>query len=130
AARCLVPDGLFLLHTIGGNRSATTTDPWIHRYIFPNGQLPSLRQLTAGCEGLFVVEDLHNFGVHYDRTLMAWHDNFERAWPELKSRYDETFHRMWKYYLLQSAGAFRARDVQLWQLVLSIDGLAGGYERP
>ena len=130
ASRCLKPDGLFLLHTIGGNFTATTTDPWINRYIFPNGQLPSVRQLGEASEGLFVVEDIHNFGVHYDKTLMAWFENFECAWPELKTRYDDTFFRMWKYYLLQSAGAFRARDVQLWQVVFSGRGAVSGYDRP
>ncbi len=129
AVRCLAADGLFLLHTIGGNRSSRTTDPWIHRYIFPNGQLPSLPQLSRACEGRFIVEDLHNFGTHYDRTLLAWHDNFTRAWPELAARYDDTFYRMWTYYLLQSAGAFRARDIQLWQVVLSPQGQLRGYRR-
>ncbi len=128
--RCLQPEGLFLLHTIGRPRTVRSADPWIHRYIFPNGHLPSLAQLTEACEGRFVVEDVHNFGADYDRTLMAWFENFERAWPALAERYDETFYRMWKYYLLSCAGAFRARDVQLWQLVLSPTGVEGGYRRP
>ncbi|WP_405235911.1 cyclopropane fatty acyl phospholipid synthase [Lentisalinibacter orientalis] len=130
ARRCLKPGGLFLLHTIGRPRTTRSADPWINRYIFPNGHLPSLRQLTAACEGRFVVEDVHNFGADYDRTLMAWFANFDAAWPALRERYDETFYRMWKYYLLSCAGAFRARDIQLWQLVLSPRGLEGGYRRP
>ena len=104
--RCLKADGLLLLHTIGGNLSTRVTDPWIERYIFPNGHLPSIRQLSGACEGLFVVEDLHNFGSDYDRTLMAWFRNFEQAWPTLSESYDETFYRMWKYYLLSCAGRF------------------------
>jgi cyclopropane-fatty-acyl-phospholipid synthase len=130
ARRCLEPGGLFLLHTIGRPKTVRSADPWIHRYIFPNGHLPSLAQLTDACEGRFVVEDVHNFGADYDRTLLAWFENFDRAWPALCSRYDGTFYRMWKYYLLSCAGAFRARDVQLWQLVLSPEGVEGGYRRP
>jgi cyclopropane-fatty-acyl-phospholipid synthase len=125
--RHLEDGGLFLLHTIGGNRSVRSTDPWIERYVFPHSMLPSIRQIGHATEGLFVVEDWHNFGAHYDRTLMAWHERFERAWPSLRARYGERFRRMWRYYLLQSAGLFRARGAQLWQLVLSKDGVPGGY---
>ncbi len=129
AHRCLADDGLFLLHTIGKNRRKSTTDPWIDRYIFPNGELPSIGQIGDACDNLFVVEDLHNFGADYDHTLMAWHANFERAWSRFQERLGERFHRMWRYYLLTCAGAFRARDLQLWQWVLSKDGVAGGYHR-
>jgi cyclopropane-fatty-acyl-phospholipid synthase len=111
--------GLGLLHTIGGNESATATDPWVDKYIFPNGLIPSVEQLGAAMENLWVVEDWHNFGPDYDRTLVAWWNNFDRAWPSLCARYGERFYRMWKYYLLGSAGSFRARKLQLWQIVLS-----------
>ncbi len=124
----LTEEGLFLLHTIGGNRSVKTTDPWIHRYIFPNGMLPSVKQIATAAEELFVMEDWHNFGAHYDTTLMHWHENFENAWPELAEEYDERFHRMWRYYLLSSAAGFRARKNQLWQIVLSPNGVPGGHE--
>lgn len=129
AARCLSEDGLLLLHTIGRNDSAVQADRWITTYIFPNGMLPSARQIAAACEGLFVLEDWHSFGPHYDRTLMAWHQNFQQAWSRLQDRYDERFRRMWSYYLLSCAGAFRARSIQLWQIVLSPKGLEGGYRR-
>ena len=125
--RCLSEDGLFLLHSIGSNRSTIHTDPWIDRHIFPNGSLPSAQQIGKAIEGLFVLEDWHSFGADYDRTLMAWHHNFEAAWPELSSDFDERFHRMWRYYLLTCAGSFRARKNQLWQLVLSRNGVPGGY---
>ncbi len=72
ARELLRPNGLFLLHTIGNNRSSVATDPWIDKYIFPNGQLPALSQITKASEGLFVIEDFHSFGVYYDRTLQAW----------------------------------------------------------
>ncbi|OOC50691.1 cyclopropane fatty acyl phospholipid synthase [Thioalkalivibrio versutus] len=117
----LKPAGLMLLHTIGGNVSCVRTDRWIAKYIFPGGVIPSEAQLTRAKEGLFVLEDWHNFGPDYDRTLMAWDDNFVAAWPELKRSegLDERFYRMWRYYLLSCAGAFRARHLNLWQLVLS-----------
>src|SRR5262249_31476580 len=121
--RCLAMDGLFLLHTIGGPRSFRATDPWIGTYIFPDSLLPSAAQITRASEGLFVVEDWHNFGADYDRTLQAWARNFEQAWPSLRSRFDERFHRTWRYYLLTSAGTFRARRSHLWQIVLTQRGL-------
>lgn len=127
--RVLEPGGLFLLHTIGNDVSTRTTDPWIDRYIFPGGHLPSMQQLAAAAEGRFVIEDVHNFGADYDPTLVAWFENFDAAWPRLSQHYDATFYRMWKYYLLSCAGAFRARAIQLWQLVLSPAGLPGGYRR-
>ena len=127
AHELLRPDGLFLLHTIGSNQSSVATDPWIEKYIFPNGQLPSLAQIAAAAEGLWVIEDFHNMGVNYDRTLMAWSENFERHWPEIAPRYGERFHRMWHFWLMASAANFRARKTQLWQIVLSPKGVPGGY---
>ncbi len=117
--RTLKPDGLAFIHTIGGNDSTRATDPWTTKYIFPNGMLPSIAQLGAAMEGLFIMEDWHNFGPHYDPTLMAWYANFETAWPQLEKNYDERFRRMWRYYLLSSAGGFRARHDQLWQIVMN-----------
>jgi len=119
--RCLKEEGFFLLQTIGGNTSVTTSDPWLERYIFPNGMLPSAAQITSAIEGLFILEDWHNFGPDYDTTLLAWWRRFEDAWPELSGRYGERFRRMWHYYLLSCAGAFRARVNQLWQIVLTKD---------
>jgi cyclopropane-fatty-acyl-phospholipid synthase len=117
----LAPGGLCLVHTIGGNVSRTTTDAWIEKYIFPGGVIPSERQLAEAKEGLFVLEDWHNFGPDYDRTLLAWDANFRAAWPVLSrdGKLDERFYRMWRYYLNSSAGAFRSRALNLWQLVLS-----------
>ena len=121
--RCLKPDGIAFVHTIGANESYTSTEPFSDRYIFPNGILPSISQLGAAIEKLFVMEDWHNFGPYYDQTLMAWHANFEKAWPELKKQYDERFYRMWRYYLLSNAGGFRSRHQQLWQFVLTREGM-------
>ena len=129
AASLLKPDGLFLLHTIGGHTSTTHGDPWSEKYIFPNGMLPSITQIGKALEGLFVVEDWHNFGADYDRTLMAWRDRFDAAWPALQGeKYDERFRRMWRYYLSSFAAVFRARNLGLWQIVLSPHGVPGGYQ--
>ncbi|EQA44912.1 cyclopropane-fatty-acyl-phospholipid synthase [Leptospira broomii serovar Hurstbridge str. 5399] len=125
--KCLKDEGLFLLHTIGSNDTARVGDAWIEKYIFPNSLLPSLAQLTSASENLFVLEDLQNFGSDYDRTLMAWYHNFERSWKKIGSKYGERFHKMWKFYLLACAGAFRARKLQLWQFVFT-KGVDGVYE--
>ncbi|WP_043110248.1 cyclopropane fatty acyl phospholipid synthase [Polycyclovorans algicola] len=130
ARRALKPDGLMLLHTIGKTRHHEATDPWIDRYIFPNGQLPTLGQITDCVDAAWVTEDVHNFGADYDRTLLAWHAQFRQHWPRFAARYGDRFRRMWRYYLLSCAGAFRARAVQLWQVVLSPTGVPGGYRRP
>ena len=119
ARRLLNEDGIFLLHTIGVDVTSAHTDPWIDRYIFPNGKLPSAIELTQALEGRFIIEDWHNFGQDYDRTLMAWWQRFDEAWPRLADRYDQRFYRMWKYYLHCCAGFFRSRQGQLWQLVLT-----------
>ena len=129
ANRCLKDDGLFLLHTIGDVKSLKTADAWTVKYIFPNGVQPSVSQLGKAIEGLFIMEDWHNFGADYDKTLMAWYKNFNASWDKIKENYSERFYRMWEYFLLSSAGAFRARSKsQLWQIVLSKKGVVGGYK--
>jgi len=125
--RCLKDNGLFLLHTIGGNKSVKNCDSWIEKYIFPNGMIPSIKQLAESFEGLFVVENWENYGTDYDKTLMAWYKNFDRNWDNIKHIYDERFYRMWKYYLLACAGSFRACKNQLWQIVLLKKGLKNGW---
>lgn len=127
--RNLKPDGLFLLHTIGAIRTDMHVDPWIDKYIFPNGCLPSVRHIADASEPHFVMEDWHNFGADYDTTLMAWYQRFLEAWPQLENNYDERFKRMFSYYLNACAGAFRARDIQLWQVVFS-HGVDGGLRVP
>ena len=127
ARRLLAPEGLFLLHSIGVDRRTPHTDPWIERYIFPNGKLPSPLELAGALEGRLVIEDWHNFGPDYDRTLLCWAERFEAAWAALAARYDEGFRRMFRYYLLSCAGFFRSRQGQLWQLVLSRPERRGAY---
>ena len=128
AERNLTRDGIFLIHTIGGNYDAKTTDPWIDKYIFPNGMLPSASQLSKAWQGLFVLEDWHNFGPDYEPTLLAWLRNFEQSWDSIKADYDETFYRMWRYYLSASAASFRSRKNHLWQIVLTKPLHVGSYE--
>ncbi|SNW62845.1 Cyclopropane-fatty-acyl-phospholipid synthase [Orpheovirus IHUMI-LCC2] len=136
-SKMLKEDGLFLLHTIGQNKSQSVGNEWISKYIFPNSCLPSIGQITEGCEGKFIVEDVHNFGVHYAKTLRLWYGNFVREWDAInkeriengKCALDEKFYRMWEFYLLSCAGYFDARECQLYQVVLSL-GRDGGYKRP
>lgn len=126
-SKILSDDGLFLLHTIGGNETTLMPNEWITTYIFPNGLIPSITQIGKASEKLFVMEDWHNFGAYYDSTLLAWHQNFKNNWHRISDHYDERFYRMWTYYLLSCAGSFRARTNQLWQIVLSKRGVKGVY---
>lgn len=128
--RLLAPGGVAFVHTIAGNRPRPHIDPWFHKYIFPNAVLPTLGALVRATDGLFIVEDVHNLGEHYDRTLMAWWERFDAAWPQLRARYDARFYRMWKFYLLASAGAFRGRSQQLYQLVMTRPGTRAPPRRP
>ncbi|SDI36578.1 cyclopropane fatty acyl phospholipid synthase [Mucilaginibacter gossypii] len=124
----LADDGICLLHTIGGNYSTKVTDPWIAKYIFPNGMLPSAAQLSTAWQGLFILEDWHNFGVYYDRTCMEWRKKFEQSWPQLNVKYGDTFYRMWRYYLSASAASFRSRKNHLWHIVLTKPKHLGLYK--
>ncbi len=128
--RCLKPEGLFLLHTLGSDGGGSGADPWLTKYIFPNGILPSTTSLMRAAQGRFIMEDWQNFGAFYDPTLLVWHKNFEKGCLEGKFRCDERMRRMYEYYLLSCAGASRARGFQLWQVVFSPRGVPGGYERP
>lgn len=127
-SRVLKDDGLFLLQTFGNIKSVSVSDRWLNKYIFPGGMTPSVAQIGRAIENLLVMEDWHNFGADYDKTLMAWHRNFINSWDKIKDKYDVRFKRMWEYYLLSLAGAFRARKIQLWQIVFSKKGVKGGYK--
>ena len=123
----LKDDGLFLLHTIGTTKSVVATDPWINKYIFPNGVLPSVAYIGKAVDGLLILEDWHSFGPDYEKTLLAWCSNFEKGWPDIKDTYSESFYRMWRFYLQSCAATFRARHNQLWQIVVSKKGVPGCY---
>ena len=128
ARRAINDDGLFMLHTIGSPDTQTTIDPWLEKYIFPGGVLPSIAQIGRAIENLFVIIDVHNIGPHYDKTLMAWFKNFDANWPKQRDAAAERFYRMWKYYLLCCAGAFRSRAIHVWQFVLATRGVPDGYK--
>ena len=121
-AASLGKEGRFVCQGICNSVSSFQLDPWMRRYIFPNSVLPSLSRLTRAAEGLFIVEDVLNLGRHYDPTLMAWEENFRRAWPRFAGRYDDRFRRMWRFYLLSCAGAFRARSMQVYSILFSKEG--------
>src|SRR2546430_9537389 len=88
--------------------------------------LPSIAQLTRAAEGVFIVEDVKNIGPNYDPTLLAWEENFRRAWPRFADRYGERFRRMWRFFLLSCAGAFRARRLQVFSILFFQKGNAIG----
>jgi cyclopropane-fatty-acyl-phospholipid synthase len=121
-------DGLFMMHSIGSQWSTDTIEPWLEKYIFPGGVIPSMAQIGKAIDGLWSVVDVHNIGPHYDRTLVAWYDNFNAKWKKDRTPEEERFFRLWKYYLLCCAGGFRARALQVWQFVLSPTGVPDGYK--
>ena len=128
ARRLLTPDGLFLLHTIVGRVREHGTDPFIHKYIFPGGELPTMAEILEAVEGVFLVEDLHNLGVNYEKTLHAWNEQLQQQRRDLASRIGERSVRMYEFYLQMSEGAFRARALNIVQVVLSPHGVRGGYQ--
>lgn len=128
--KCLKDTGLALIHTIGNLETRTTHDPFMDKYIFPNSVAPSPKQLTEAMEGLYQIEDWHSFPghPHYTKTILEWYKNFKENWKEIEEDYDETFYRMWEYYLLACAGAAQSQTCGLWQIVMSKNGIKGGYE--
>ena len=122
----LTKDGRMLHHTISSNLTKHVTDPFFDRYIFPGGVLPSLAQIANAVENKFIIEDVHNFGPDYDRTLLEWQKNIAAKWDEIP-QYDERFRRMWDYYLLSSAAGFRAGHLQLLQCVFQRVGQRPTY---
>jgi cyclopropane-fatty-acyl-phospholipid synthase len=118
--------GHALVHSIGVDRTEYRGGRFLDTYVFPRVNLPSIAQVGQAIDGLFVLDDLHNIGTDYDRTLMAWHERFQRAWPDLESRYGwrlgGRFKRMWEFYLLTAAGFVRSRRAQVWQMVLTPPG--------
>jgi cyclopropane-fatty-acyl-phospholipid synthase len=117
--RNLVDNGLFLLHTIGTTATKGGMDPWVIKYIFPNSVLPLAKEIPSACAGKFVIEDWHNLGNDYVKTLKAWYKNFTGHWNFLKKNYDERFFRMWTYYLSLFMGGFQSSNLQVWQVVMS-----------
>lgn len=129
ARRCLKKEGLFLLEAMGNNQPDMLLGPWLEKHVLGKASLPSIGDIADPAQTHFVIEDVHNLGADHDRTLLHWHQRFELAWPQLRLNYDERFYRLWRYHLLSSAGSFRARSTQIWQIVMSPKGLPGVYRR-
>ena len=112
-------NGLFLLHTSGSNQTNNKVDPWINKYIFHNDGLPTLAQIATASETWFVTEDVHNFGMDYEKTLIAWEQRFNSSWHLLEDDYPSIFRRMFNYYLNSCAGAFRSKKMHFWQFIFT-----------
>lgn len=117
--RCLKPDGLALIHTIGRSQPKPA-DAWIRKYIFPGGHIPSLSEMMTVFEPhRFTVLDVENLRLHYARTCADWLANFEKAAGKVTEMYDEKFTRMWRLYLAGSSAGFQSGTLQLYQVVFA-----------
>jgi len=116
----LADDGVMLLHTIGRLDGPGSTNPWIAKYIFPGGYVPSLSELTAAVEksGLLIT-DIESLRLHYAKTLAEWRRRFNAQRPEIANLYDERFCRMWEFYLAGAEMAFRYDDQVVFQVQLA-----------
>jgi cyclopropane-fatty-acyl-phospholipid synthase len=120
ARSLLKDDGVMLLHAIGRSDGPGATNPWIKKYIFPGGYIPSLSEVTAAIErsGLYVT-DIEILRLHYADTLKAWRERFLGRREEAKALYDERFCRMWEYYLAGSEVSFRIYGHMVFQIQLA-----------
>ena len=122
----LAPGGYAVVHAIGVCKTEYRAGRFLDKYVFPLVNLPSIAQIGRAIDGRFILDDAHNIGLDYDRTLMEWNTRFQRAWPALRPRYepllDGRFKRMFECYLLTSAGFVRSRRAQVWQMVLTPPG--------
>ncbi len=123
--RLLKPDGVMMLHSIGRISPPGYTSPWIAKYIFPGGYIPSLSEVTTAVEraGLLVT-DVEILRLHYAETLKAWRERFRAHWDEAAEIYDERFCRMWNFYLAGSEAAFRNGNMMVFQMQLARDRTA------
>jgi len=118
-AELLADDGVMLLHSIGRSEGPNVTNPWIAKYIFPGGYIPALSELVKESEKAgWQIMDVEAMRFHYSHTLEEWYNRTVMHKDEIVDLYDETFYRMWQFYLLAAAGASRSRDGQLYQMVL------------
>ena len=120
AAALLDRDGVMLLHTIGQTLPPSPTNPFIKKYIFPGGYIPSLSDVVPAIEksGLATM-DIEILRLHYAETLKDWRDAFTTNWDKAKALYDERFCRMWEFYLASSESAFRHQDLVVFQIQLA-----------
>ena len=120
ARRQLKDEGVMLLHAIGRNSVPGATNPWIRKYIFPGGYIPSLSEVLPAIErsGLYVT-DIEILRLHYADTLRAWRERFMSRRDEAAKLYDERFCRMWEFYLAGSETSFRVDGNMVFQLQLA-----------
>jgi cyclopropane-fatty-acyl-phospholipid synthase len=115
--------GRFFLATIGSNRSVRATDPWIERYIFPKLSSPIDSSNRSSCRRFVCGGGIAELGSGLRSDIDGVVSQFRSQLYRLKEKYGERFHRMWRYYLLASAGSFRSRRLQVWQILLSPAGI-------
>lgn len=119
AQKVLKPGGLFLLHFISGLKEHPG-DPWVKKYIFPGGTVPSLREmLSCAAEENFHTLDVEDLRLHYNRTLLCWEHNFREHIDEVREHFDERFIRMWELYLCSCAATFHNGIIDLHQILMS-----------
>lgn len=117
--KVLVPGGVFLLHYISSQKEHAG-DPWIKKYIFPGGMIPSLREIVslAGDYNYHIL-DVENLRNHYNKTLLCWEKNFNEHKDEIRSMFDEKFVRMWELYLCSCAATFHNGVIDLHQVLMT-----------
>lgn len=119
AKKVLKPGGLFLLHFISALKEHAG-DPWIKKYIFPGGVIPSLREmLSCAAEDDFHTLDAENLRLHYNRTLLCWDKNYREHMDQIREMFDERFVRMWDLYLAACAATFHNGIIDLHQVLFS-----------
>ena len=119
AKEILKPGGLFLLHFISALKEHAG-DPWIKKYIFPGGVVPSLREmLSCAAEDGFHTMDVENLRLHYNRTLLCWEKNYREHLDEVRNMFDERFVRMWDLYLSSCAATFHNGIIDLHQVLFT-----------
>lgn len=112
----LAEDGVALVHTIGNKGVATEVNPWINRYIFPGGRIPALSEIATGLEkSRLMLTDLEIWRLHYAWTLREWLKRFELHKEQVLSIKDETFYRMWEFYLAACSMSFKVDDLVVFQ---------------
>ncbi|MGB0086964.1 MAG: cyclopropane-fatty-acyl-phospholipid synthase family protein [Rhodomicrobiaceae bacterium] len=115
----LTEDGVALIHTIGRSKPPTATDPFIAKYIFPGGYIPALSEMVRGIERSdLIIADIETLRLHYAKTLCAWRERFIVNWDKAAAIRDESFCRMWEYYLAASEAAFRYQGLVVFQVQL------------
>jgi cyclopropane-fatty-acyl-phospholipid synthase len=119
-AELLADDGVIVLHSIGRSEGPSATNPWIRKYIFPGGYIPSLSEVLPRIEqaGLLVT-DIEILRLHYAETLKAWRERFLAHREEVERIYDQRFVRMWEFYLGASEMSFREQALMVFQIQLT-----------